>query len=276
MDGGQAVPAGCGPARRNMLFFVHGGSSVSCVALTPALAQQIAQRARRRTFDRHHHVVERRVRRAGHHAVLVLRRVLARVPAARRQIDAAAERDRVVDDHDLLMMRAAGRMRVVVAKADPAVRLPRQAIQRRPLAVEPEDHRVIPDQDVDLQLAAAAHQVVEKVAELQLAVLAVRAQQARAAVEIPAGDQDRALRVARGLDERLEVRVRIDQERPPARRARCASNYDRPRADPCARAFPVFPPPCVAKRLRRGVGGVARLNIPCCTSTTDSMRSPAT
>ena len=182
---------------------------------TPAVAQQIAQRARGRTFDRHHDVVERRVRRAGHHAVLILRRVLARVPAARRQIDAAAESDRVVDDHDLLMVRAAGRVRVVVAKADPAVRLPRQAIQRRPLAVEPEDHGKVPDQDVDLQLAAAAHQVVEKVAELQLAVLAVRAQQARAAVEIPAGDQDRALRVARGLDERLEVRVRVDQDARP-------------------------------------------------------------
>src|SRR5678809_1800793 len=88
--------------------------------------------------------------------------MLAGVPATRRQIYAAAESDRVVDDHDFLMMRAAGRMRVVVAKADPAVRLPRQAIQRRPLAVEPEDHGVIPDQDIDVQLALAAHQVVQE------------------------------------------------------------------------------------------------------------------
>jgi hypothetical protein len=138
--------------------------------------------------------------------------MLAGVPAAQCEIDAAAERDRVIDDHDLLMVRAAGRMRVVVAETDPAMRLPRQAVERRPLAVEPEDHRVIPDQDVDLQLAAAAHQVVEEAAELELAVAAVGAQQARAAVEIPAGDQDRAARVARGLDERLEIGVRIDQE----------------------------------------------------------------
>jgi hypothetical protein len=141
--------------------------------------------------------------------------MLAGVPATRCQIDAAAESDRIVDDDDLLMMRAADRMRVVVPETDPAMRLPRQAVQRRPLAVEPEDHRVIPDQDVDLQLAAAAHQVIEKAADLQLAVAAVGAQQARAAVEIPAGDQDRAARVAGGFDECPEVRVSIDQERRP-------------------------------------------------------------
>ena len=97
---GHAVPAGCGPTRRNMLLrprrierLVRG--------LAPAVAQQVAERAPP-DLDGHHHVVERRVRCAGHHAVLVLRRVLARVPAARGQVDAAAEGDRVVDDHDLL------------------------------------------------------------------------------------------------------------------------------------------------------------------------------
>ena len=181
----------------------------------PALAQQVTQRARSRTFDGHHQVVKRRVRRTAHHAVRALRQVLACIPAARSQVDAAAECHCVVDDHDLLVMAAADRMRVVVAEADPAMRLPRQAVQRRPFAIEPEDHRVIPDQDVDLQLAALPHQLVEKAAELQLAVLAVRTQQARAAVEIPAGDQDRAARVARRLDECLEIRVRIDEEARP-------------------------------------------------------------
>ena len=68
---------------------------------------------------------------------------------------------------------------------------------------------------MDLQLAMPLHQVVEEATELQLALAAVRAQQARAAVEIPAGDQDRAVRLPRRLDECLEVRVRIDQERRP-------------------------------------------------------------
>ena len=105
-----------------------------------------------------------------------------------RQIDAATERELVVNHDDLLVMRAAGRMRVVVAKADPAVRLPRQAVQRRPLAVEPEDHRVIPDQNVDLQLAAAAPQVVEEAAELQLAVASDKARTMTAAtVNVSAG-----------------------------------------------------------------------------------------
>jgi hypothetical protein len=37
--------------------------------MEPALAQHVAQRARCRTFDRHHQVVERRIRRAGRDAV---------------------------------------------------------------------------------------------------------------------------------------------------------------------------------------------------------------
>ena len=109
--------SGCGPTRRNMLFFVHGGSSVSRVALR--------QRSRSRSPSARAAGPSTAIIRSwnggyGAPAITrccVLRRVLAGVPAARRQIDAAAEGDRVVDDHDLLMMRAAGRMRVVVAES---------------------------------------------------------------------------------------------------------------------------------------------------------------
>ena len=117
MDGGQAAAGRVRPGAPE-----HASSSST--ADRAFRASPMRQRSRTRSpsaraagaFDRHHQVVKRRIRRAGHHAVLILRRVLARVPAARGQVDAAAERDRIVDDHDLLVMRAADRMRVVVAK----------------------------------------------------------------------------------------------------------------------------------------------------------------
>src|SRR5262249_3284387 len=119
-------------------------------------------------------------------------------------------------------------------------------------------------------------QVVEKAAELQLAVLAVGAQQAGAAVEIPAGDQDRAARVLRRLDERAEIRVRVDEEpRPRGVLDAPTVTTDREQIRPLQN-FCRHAPQNACGRPAVPVGsGFSLTQYPFCTSTTDNMRSPA-
>ena len=65
-------------------------------------------------------------------ALCVLGRVITGVPAPAGQIDAAAEGDAIVDHDDLLVMRAADRMRIVVAEVHAMMRLPAQARRAAP------------------------------------------------------------------------------------------------------------------------------------------------
>ena len=100
---------------------------------------------RRIAIDRHHEIVKRRIGRTLRHASRVVGRMRRCVPAPTRQVDPAVEGNAIVDHDDLLMVRAADRMRVVMLKVHAMVRLPAKAMQRSPLAVQPEDHRVVPD-----------------------------------------------------------------------------------------------------------------------------------
>src|SRR5690606_37243488 len=70
----------------------------------------------------------------------------------------------------------------------------------------------VPHQDVDVQTAATAHQLVQELAELELRPVVPGAEQTRTAVEIPACDENRAARVASGGYESPEIGVGVDEE----------------------------------------------------------------
>ena len=83
--------------------------------------------------------------------MLVFVQMPARVPAVRRHVDPAAEREPVVDHHDLVMMAGADRVGPVQLEVDLAVgRPPCEAQDGRP-APEQLDGSDVPLEDVDLQ-----------------------------------------------------------------------------------------------------------------------------
>ena len=181
----------------------------------PAVARQRREAARRFAVERHHQVMERRIRLAVRRAAHFLGGVLGSVPAAYGEIDAADESDRIVDHHDLLVMRAGQRMRVVVAQVHAARGRPAEAVERRKLPVGAEHHRVVPVQDVHVQRVAPLHEVVQEIAKQRrrpVGHLGLEVQPGLA-VEVPAEDRDRALGAQRRFVERTEVIRRVDQQR---------------------------------------------------------------
>jgi hypothetical protein len=181
----------------------------------PAVARDAGELARGIAVDCQHQVVERRVGFLVRGAPRVVGLVVGAVEAPHGEVDAADESDAVVHHGDLLVLAAGDRMGVVVAQVHAPVRRPAEPVQRREFAVGAEDHRVIPVQHVDVQAAAAPDEVVEEIAEQRRrAVLRHRVEvQARAAVEVPRQHVDRALRAQRGVVERAEIRLRVDQYR---------------------------------------------------------------
>ena len=83
----------------------------------PALARQLSQRTRGFVVDQRADIVEWRVAAA---VGVVPRRIggqmARRVPAVEREVEAADERQRIVDDDELLMVRGAGRMMICRAR----------------------------------------------------------------------------------------------------------------------------------------------------------------
>ena len=185
----------------------------------PALAGQLAERARRRAVDGDLHVVERVVRTAvGSDAARVVTVVLGRVPAAQRQVEPTGEGERVVQHDQLLVLARAKRVLVVEPQLKALVARPRRVEPRREPALERVEQRIVPLEHADLELRAPAHERVEPRPELVREVVDRRVRaKPRAAVEVPADDQDAALDPLERLRERGEVAGAIDEERDPAR-----------------------------------------------------------
>ena len=206
--GPRVVVAARTRARDRRLQLLAGGP-------VPALARQRREAARGFAVEHHHQVVERRVGLAVRHAPRILRQVLRAIPAAHGEVDAADEGERIVDDDDLLVMRARHRMRVVVAQVHAPGRRPAEAVERREFPIGAEHHRVIPVEHVDVQRMAASDQVVEEIADQRRRTVRLHRVevQPRLAVEIPAEDGDRVARAQRRLVERLEVIGGVDDQR---------------------------------------------------------------
>jgi hypothetical protein len=158
--------------------------------------------------------VERRVGLAVDHAVRLVGAVAAGVPAPAGQVEPARERHGIVDHHDLLVMRADGRVGVVVAQRDAPVGLPARPVEQRKLPVGAEHHREIPVEDVDAQAPAAAREEIQEIPEhRRRAARVVLPGEPGAAVEVPPDDDDRALGALRRLHECPEVVLAVDQRR---------------------------------------------------------------
>jgi hypothetical protein len=166
--------------------------------------------------DGDHYVVERRIRLAVRRPPRVVGPVSGRVPAPGGEIESADERQPVVDEDDLLVVRARQRVRVVVAQVHAPMRVPREPVERRKLAVGAEHHRVVPVEHAHVQPPPAPGEIVQEVAERD-ALAAGPDLQRRAAVEVPGEDHDRALGALGGAHERLEVALGVDEQRDAAR-----------------------------------------------------------
>ncbi len=202
------------------------------MGLPPACCQRARARspsaAAASPCDDHLHVVHGQVRLVVRIAAARLRGVVGRdVPAAHGQVDAAAVRDVVIDDHELLVMRRADRQVTVEQNLDPLRFAMAEDEARKELAVHRVEDRVVPQQNLDREIRAALQQPFEQLADLdRRAVGGPRvAFQPRAAVQLPAQNEDRALRGEQRRAEGLEIVSRRRRERPRARRARAASRY---------------------------------------------------
>jgi hypothetical protein len=118
------------------------------------------------------------------------------------QVGAAAERHRIVDDDDLLMVRAADRMVVVEAESDLTRHAPAEPPPRQRIALEGVERRVVPDQNVAAQLRAAADDVGEQRVEPRRRTRRRRGrvgQQVEIGLDVPPDDEDRMT----GLEHRV-------------------------------------------------------------------------
>src|SRR6185369_2266251 len=138
--------------------------------------------------------------------------MVARVPAVRAEVEAAGERDGVVDDDDLLMMARADRMAAVETEAQSAVSAPPEFHERQRLALERVDHRKVPVEDVRVQVAALRHDCVQEIAEATGQGVRDIGTDAYPTIDVPAENQDRAFCTLERGGERPEVRIAVDEE----------------------------------------------------------------
>jgi hypothetical protein len=132
------------------------------------------------------------------------------VPAVAGQIDAAAERELVVDDDDLLMVTAGDGVPIVKSKPYVPRHPPSQPPSRQRIALERVERSVVPRQNVAAKLGAATRDEGE-----QLRELAWRASGAATRLEIdrrrdiPAQHEHRVLRRQQRLLHEHEVVCRV-------------------------------------------------------------------
>ena len=181
----------------------------------PARAADVAERRRRRTFDRARGVVPRLVGPAtAIDATGILVEVDARVPASAGHVDPAAEGEAVVDADDLLVMRCAGRMVAVEFDVDAGLAHPLEDREERRAAHRGLERAEIPAQQIDLQLRLALEEPEHEVADgLRLTRLARAVGKADARVEVPADEHDPPLRPQHRRAQQSEIVIGVDDDR---------------------------------------------------------------
>src|SRR2546429_4146573 len=112
------------------------------------------------------------------------------------------------------MVRAANRMRVVVAQVYIARRRPAEAVYRRKFPIGAEYHRIIPVQNIDVQFRPPLDEVLEKSTERRRhAAVFIIPMQSHAAVKVPRQDNDGMLRETRRTREGAEIMISVYQQR---------------------------------------------------------------
>ena len=197
-----------------------GGASVSPVAACQRPPRQVAQGCRHGAAQRRGHVVPGLGDPpAGIGPPRIVGPVLARVPASAGHIDAAAERQGIVHDHHLLMMRRASGMMAVEREAD-AARRELQTDRLNQLLAQLHEHRLVPLQDVERDVRGGPDDVLEEVAQPvrhpvrgEALGVALAGDHLQPQVEIPADHVDRPLRRTQRRPQVTEVVRPVDDHR---------------------------------------------------------------
>ncbi|KXX64904.1 hypothetical protein AY586_02150 [Marichromatium gracile] len=203
------IPAGQGSCPGGGL----GAGASSPQRAQRARARQLGERAGALAVDHQLQVVEGRVGLAvGVAPAGVLGLVRAAVPAPFTEVEAAAEGQCVVDDHQLLVVT--GRQRVVVIEGEVQARVlaPGVDAEEQRFALERVDRRIVPEQDPGLEPGGAFEQGMEQFAESgRQPVAGVLAHQLELTVQVPAEDQDAMPGIDQCPAQGGEVAFAVDQ-----------------------------------------------------------------
>ncbi len=213
----------------------------------PAFSRHPCQCLCRLAVDGCHHVVHRRVGLPIEFASVVARGMFGGVPAPGGEVHAAGERERIIDHHDLLMMRCPDEMGVVVAHVHAAPRFPCRSVKRTRFPLGAEQHRVIPIEDVYLQPASSLHEEVQEIPEQhRQRRLARLPTEASTAVEVPAQNDDGANGALCRRSKGTVILVAVDEQRRASRAAcdhavpaRFEQSSRRGGSNYCGRAAPI-------------------------------------
>ncbi len=146
--------------------------------------------------------------------IAVTERVLGRVPAADRQVEAAGKGHLVVHHNELLVLGSTRRHGAVETEMKPLGRRPVEAPLRQPFALAGIQNGKVPEQHMDMQARPFFDEGREKKREFgRIAVVDFPglAHQQHAAMEIPAEQKERALRLQQRFTHRAEKFSAIDQ-----------------------------------------------------------------
>ena len=99
------------------------------------------------------------------HAVRVVPAMLGRIPARVGQVAPSREGDGVVDHDDLLVMRGSSRQLAVHLEAKARAPGPRQIEVWQPLSLQQEYHRVVPVEQIYVQVRRSIEAVVQALLE---------------------------------------------------------------------------------------------------------------
>ena len=134
----------------------------------------------------------------------------ARVPAMARQIDAAAERQLIVDHDNLLMVGAADGMMIVEPETNASRHPPSEPPSRQRIALERVERAVVPRQDVAAKVRASSCDMREQLVEPRRRV---RRRAARVQIDvrrdIPAQTEHGLAGAEQGLPDQAEVVGRV-------------------------------------------------------------------
>ncbi len=140
--------------------------------------------------------------------------VFLRVPAFAGQVDPPDERNAVVHDDHLLVMRGSRRMLSVHGKVKTLTGSPSRIVYGRPLAIQREDHREVPGEHMDMQFPALLEHMQDKIDQGRRPVVTgISPNHPDSAVDVPAQDKDGPVCFSDGVAHGLEIGIAVDQER---------------------------------------------------------------
>src|SRR5439155_20326927 len=133
-------------------------------------------------------------------------------PSVSREIEAAHERNRIVHDDELLVMRRAGRMPVVELEVQTPLRARGKPELGQPFALESKKKRKIPAQNVCGEVRTRGEKRGQEIAQrLRKTVVRSVGGEPHATIDVPTGDEDGALALRERGTHRAEIVGAVDE-----------------------------------------------------------------